>query len=142
VSCRPVSGHITLPPPPEKILAVLSLREDAVALWGKSLGFGVPFTPVYKFAGFVAVFLSFSLPVTCSILAMSHPYLHVIHLDHVLPYASTLLVYDSAVSSFLSLRDSWAACLRFHCEVTEWLYVFQGAWVGLCFFDLFCCRSF
>jgi hypothetical protein len=58
----------------------------------------------------------------------------IVHLDQILPMASTRVMYDQTVAGFLALRDTWAACPRFHKEVTEWLYVYQAMWV--CAFPL------
>jgi hypothetical protein len=61
---------------------------------------------------------------------MPAPAPRVVRLEHILPYNSTRAVYDNAVACFLSLCDSWAVCPRYQREVTEWLCVYQGIWVG------------
>jgi hypothetical protein len=61
---------------------------------------------------------------------MPAPAPHIVRLEQILPWNSTHAVYDNAVACFLSLCKSWAACPRYQCEVAEWLYVYQGVWVG------------
>ena len=54
----------------------------------------------------------------------------IVCLEQILPWGSTRTIYDNTVTCFLTLCDSWAACPHFHCEVTEWLCIYQGIWVG------------
>ena len=55
----------------------------------------------------------------------------IVCLEQILRWGSTHTIYDNTVTCFLSLCDSWAACPHFHCEVTEWLCIYQGIWVGV-----------
>ena len=115
--------------PHKKILAVLSLcgkaascKCDIACLVGVSVC-------IFKSLCAARLYWVSALP-WFSFIDMTPPSPRVVRLEQILPWGSTRAVYDNAVTCFLALRDSWAACPRFHREVAEWLCVYQGVWVG------------